>query len=193
MSKTNSGLIAYAKAQVGLPYWWGTFGQTATPALYSSKKKQYPSYYTASDFSRQYGKRVHDCIGLIKGYLWSETPTSAPVYNASQDKSASGMYAISKTKGVSSTFDYIPGRLIYKGSSPSSINHVGVYIGGGMLIEAKGHAYGVVQGPFNLSEWPKPAQLEGGGSLVDLWTGRPVRVGDLNVPAGGFLWLLDEQ
>ena len=46
---------------------------------------------------------------------------------------------------------------------------------------------------FNFSEWPKPAGIEGGGSLVDLWTGHPVRVGDLNVPAGGFLWLLDEQ
>ena len=46
---------------------------------------------------------------------------------------------------------------------------------------------------FNFSEWPKPARLEDGGSLVDLWTGHPVRVGDLNVPAGGFLWLLDEQ
>lgn len=154
MSKTNSGLIAYAKAQLGKPYWWGTFGQIASGSLYASKKKQYPSYYTAGDFSSQYGRRVHDCIGLIKGYLWSDMPTSTPVYNAAQDKSASGMYAISKTKGVSSTFDYIPGRLIYKGSSPSSINHVGVYIGGGMLIEAKGHAYGVVQGPFNVSEWP---------------------------------------
>ena len=60
MSKTNSGLIKYAKAQIGLPYWWGTFGQTASAALHTAKKAQYPSYYTASDFRSQYGKRVHD-------------------------------------------------------------------------------------------------------------------------------------
>lgn len=153
MSKTNSGLIAYAKAQLGKPYWWGTFGQIASGSLYASKKKQYPSYYTAGDFASQYGRRVHDCIGLIKGYLWSESPSSVPKYNASQDKSASMMYLASTVRGVIGTFDYVPGRLIYKGSTPRSINHVGIYIGGGRLIEAKGHAYGVVEGEFKPSEW----------------------------------------
>jgi amylosucrase len=46
---------------------------------------------------------------------------------------------------------------------------------------------------FNFSEWPKPAQLGGGGSFIDLWTGNPVRAEGLTVPAGGFLWLLDMQ
>lgn len=151
--KCNSGLIEYVKHQIGRPYWWGTFGQTATSALHAAKRKQYPSYYTASDFRSQYGKRVHDCIGLVKGYLWSESPTAAPIYNAGQDKSAAGMYAASSVKGKIGTFDNVPGRLIYKGPTAARINHVGIYIGGGMLIEAKGHAYGVVMGPFKASEW----------------------------------------
>lgn len=29
-------------------------------------------------------KRVHDCVGLIKGYMWSETPTSAPEEGAEE-------------------------------------------------------------------------------------------------------------
>ena len=41
-AKTNYGLVAYAKAQLGLPYWYGTFGQIGTEALYTSKKKQWP-------------------------------------------------------------------------------------------------------------------------------------------------------
>lgn len=153
MGKTNTGLIAYALAQLGRPYWWGTFGQVASSSLYASKRKQYPSYYTASDFPKQYGQRVHDCIGLIKGYLWSETPTSVPTYVGAQDKSASGMYSVSSIKGGIGTFDFVPGRLLYKGSSPSKINHVGVYIGGGWIVEAKGHAYGVVKTAFKGSEW----------------------------------------
>lgn len=153
MTKTNSGLIAYAKAQLGLPYWWGTFGQTASSSLFAAKKRQYPSYYTASDFKTQYGQRVHDCIGLIKGYLWSSTPTSAPTYVAAQDKSASGMYKASSIKGRAGTFDFIPGRLVYKGSDPDHINHVGVYIGGGHVIEAKGHAFGVVETVFKGADW----------------------------------------
>ena len=30
MSKTAKGLVEYARAQLGRPYWWGTFGQTDT-------------------------------------------------------------------------------------------------------------------------------------------------------------------
>ena len=142
--KSNTGLIAYAKAQLGKPYWWGTFGQIASGSLYASKKKQYPSYYTANDFASQYGRRVHDCIGLIKGYLWSDTPSSVPQYNAAQDKSASMMYGASKIRGNIGTFDYVPGRLIYKGKSPNGINHVGIYIGDGQFVHAANSSDGLI-------------------------------------------------
>ena len=38
MEKTAQGLIEYAKAQLGRPYWYGTFGQAASKALYDQKK-----------------------------------------------------------------------------------------------------------------------------------------------------------
>ena len=75
MSKTNKGLVAYAKAQVGKPYWFGCFGQKSSLGLLASKRKQYPSYYTANDFNKQIGVKVHDCVGLIKGYLWCDNAT----------------------------------------------------------------------------------------------------------------------
>ena len=30
MTKTNTGLVSYARANLGNPYWYGTFGQTET-------------------------------------------------------------------------------------------------------------------------------------------------------------------
>lgn len=158
MAKTNSGLVAYAKAQVGKPYWWGTYGQTADESLYNSKKKQYPSYYTASDFKSQYGKRVHDCIGLIKGYLWSDSATATPKYNSAQDKNASGMYAAAATKGAISSFPKTAGLLVFRGTSTSKITHVGVYGGDGYVYEAKGHAYGVVKTAYKAADWNYWAQ-----------------------------------
>ncbi len=152
-TKTNSGLVAYAKAQVGKPYWYGTYGQTATASLYAQKKAQYPSYYTANDFASQYGKRCHDCVGLIKGYLWSASATANPTYVGSQDKSASGMYTASSSKGKISTFPGKAGQLVYKGTSVSGIHHVGVYDGAGYVYEAKGHAYGVVKTAYKASDW----------------------------------------
>lgn len=152
MIKTNYGLVAYAKAQLGLPYWYGTFGQIGTEALYVSKKKQWPKFYkwegTAYDnFPSQYGKRVHDCVGLIKGYLWSDTPTSIPKYDSSQDVSANMMRANCSERGAISTMPDIPGVLVFMSG------HVGVYIGNGEVIEARGHEYGVVKTKLALRPW----------------------------------------
>lgn len=140
MAKTNTGLVEYAKAQLGKPYWYGCTGQKSTKDLYAYKKRQYPKQYTWSCPANQLGIKVHDCVGLIKGYLWCDSPTSTTVhYNASQDVSANGMLEKCKQKGTISTMPDIPGILVFLPG------HVGVYIGGGYVIEAKGHAYGVVK------------------------------------------------
>ena len=147
MAKTNTGLVEYAKAQLGKPYWYGCYSQIATEVLYQQKKRQYPGYYTARDFKNQYGQRVHDCIGLIKGYLWSDTPTSTPKYNAAQDVTADGMLDKCKEKGDISTIPELPGVLVF------SSQHVGVYIGNGYVIEAKCHAEGVVKTRLSSRGW----------------------------------------
>lgn len=147
MTKTANGLVEYANAQLGKPYWYGTYGNDATAELYDYKKKQYPKHYTANDFLNQYGERVHDCVGLIKGYLWSDTPTSKPKYNATQDKSANGMYKACKEKGSIATIPEIKGLLVWRSG------HIGVYIGGGYVIEARGHAYGVVKTALKSRNW----------------------------------------
>ena len=150
--KTAKGLVEYAKAQLGLPYWYGTFGNIGTEALYISKKKQYPKYYNwkgtqFDNFSSQYGKRVHDCVGLIKGYLWCDTPTATPKYNSSQDVSANDMRSVCKEKGDIGSMPDIPGVLVFMNG------HVGVYIGGGYVIEARGHEYGVVKTALKSRPW----------------------------------------
>lgn len=147
--KTNLGLVTYCKAQLGKPYWYGTFGHTATAALYMYNKKRLPDYYKDSDFTSQIGQRVHDCIGLVKGYLWSLTPTSDPQYmsNGCPDHSANSMLAACKEKGIIATIPNIPGTLVFMK------DHIGVYIGGGQVIEARGHRYGVVQTELAKRPW----------------------------------------
>lgn len=168
MSKTASGLVAYCKAQLGRPYWWGTFGNTATAQLYYEKKAQYPAYYTAGDFMGQIGQRVHDCVGLVKGYLWSATPESVPVYTASQDVNVPMLYNRCSKRGNIKTLPEIPGVCVFM----ASMEHVGVYIGGGKVIEARGHAWGVVQtnlkdrgwGLWGMPDWITYDTEEGTGS-----------------------------
>ena len=143
MAKTNSGLVEYVTAQVGKPYWFGTFGQIGSASLYEQKKDQYPKYYTAKDFASQYGQRVHDCVGLIKGDLWSETPTSRPKYDAKQDVGADSLYKMCPEKGEISSFPKIAGQCVFKGTNAKK-SHIGVYVGDNKVVEAKGHKYGVI-------------------------------------------------
>ena len=139
--KTGQGLAEYALAQLGRPYWWGCFGQRADGALYAQKKKQYPGYYTAADFQGQYGQKVHDCVGLIKGYLWCDSPDGYPKYNAAQDVAVEGLYRKCSRKGSITTMPETPGICVFM----ANMGHVGVYIGNGEVVEAMGHAYGVVK------------------------------------------------
>lgn len=155
--KTNTGLVAYAKAQIGRPYWYGTYGQEGTEALYKAKKKQYPAYYTASNFMSQCGQKVHDCVGLIKGYMWCLGPEDKnPSYasNGFPDVSANGLYnrCTNKSTNMSKMPD-VPGIAVFMNG------HVGVYVGGGRVVEARGHAYGVVETELNQRGWTKWAYI----------------------------------
>lgn len=155
--KTAAGLIAYCKAQLGKPYWYGTFGQVSTKSLLDYKNEQYPNYYIAKDFEKQLGVKVHDCIGLIKGYMWSKSADDEhPAYatNGFKDLSADRYYRHAKKKGTMSTFPDVAGVAVFmKG-------HVGVYIGNGEVIEARGHAYGVVTTKLSERKWTSWAYID---------------------------------
>ena len=179
--KTGQGLVEYAIAQLGRPYWWGTFGQRADGALYAQKKKQYPGYYTAADFPNQYGQKVHDCVGLIKGYLWCDTPDGTPRYNAAQDVAVEGLYRKCSRKGDISTLPEVPGVCVFM----SNMGHVGVYIGGGEVVEAMGHTYGVVKTRLAGRGWaywgmPEWIEYEDSGAVV-----RPSPADGGSSPQGG--------
>lgn len=147
--KTGTGLAEYAIAQLGKPYWWGTYGQTANDSLLARKRAQYPDYYQANDFQSQFGEKVHDCVGLIKGYRWCDTPDGEPEYEATQDVAVSGLYTQCNKKGTLSSMPDIPGVCVFQ----ADMGHVGVYIGNGYVVEAMGHAYGVVKTQLHNRNW----------------------------------------
>lgn len=172
MSKTGKGLAEYAIAQLGKPYWWGTFGQTASAALLAQKRTQYPDRYDSygDECNKQYGQKVHDCVGLIKGYLWCDTPTSEPIYKAAQDVAVSGLYLVCKEHGNLGTIPEEPGVCVFM----ADMGHVGVYIGNGYVVEATGHAKGVVKTQLDgrgWAFWGKPRWIEYTGETATEVTG----------------------
>ena len=158
-AKTNSELITYAKAYLaaGACYWYGGTGSIGTKELYQRKQKQYPNYYPtaqyeATDYFDQDGKIVMDCCGLVKACLNASAPGQPAPYVKANDLSAPGYYTSGCIeKGtLDSTYTPYPGQLVFK-TNDKGICHVGIYIGNGKCIEAKGHQWGVIESNFDKS------------------------------------------
>lgn len=160
--KTAAGLVRYAQAQLGRPYWWGTSGQISTETLLNGLKKLYPDTYAKPMYAnapQQLGVKVHDCMGLIEGYFWSDNADAPAKYNSNgfTDTTADRLLASATDKGAIATIPEIPGISVHmKG-------HVGIYEGKGNVIEARGHQYGVVRTRLKdrpWTHWARIPQLE---------------------------------
>lgn len=153
IERTNANLVEFVKDVVGSGYWYGCFGQLSSERLYKDKKAQYPDYYTFSyaSYAKDFGTRVCDCAGLIKWFLWSDSMgNKAPTYKASEDKGATGLYNCCSEKGFIGDKPELAGILLFKGTAQTK-THVGVYIGNGDIIEARGHNYGVIKSKIDNS------------------------------------------
>ncbi len=152
-TKTNIGLVEHAIKWLGQKYWYGTYCNDCTMEKYLAKKKQYPSHYGSSrtsqymqDISQR--KKCADCVGLIKGYYWTNDEGRI-VYklDGRPDTSANGMYNKCTVKGDISKMPDVPGMLVFYPG------HVGIYIGNGDVIEARGFNYGVVKTKLRERAW----------------------------------------
>ena len=153
-TKNAADLVAYVTNawQSGWGYVWGTYGQVLTPELFQYKLTQYPEGVGQyADFIRNnwLGKHTADCVGLIKGYGWLNADTMEIEYgtNGMPDVGANQMYYNATRKGTIDTIPEVPGLAVWKSG------HIGVYIGGGQVIEAMGTKYGVVKTQLQGRGW----------------------------------------
>ncbi len=160
-TKNNLDLATYAKEayENGWGYVWGTFGSVLTDALFDYKLAQYPSGVgNYSSFIREnwLGRRTTDCVGLIKGYGWLNPENLAIEYgtNGMPDFSADQMYNGASVRGTMATMPDTPGLAVWKK------DHIGVYIGDGMVVEAMGTKYGVVMTELDSRGWQGWCEIE---------------------------------
>ena len=156
-TKNAHDLAAYAVQawENGWGYVWGTYGRVLTDDLLSAKLTQYPDNVGPyEEFIRDnwLGQHTADCCGLIKGYGWLDTETMTFGYqiNGMPDANANGLYYAAEVSGTIDTIPEIPGLAVWRNG------HIGVYIGGGEVIEAMGTRYGVVKTKLaerNFTHW----------------------------------------
>lgn len=150
--KNNIQLVDYCNKlyNAGARYWFGTFGQIASNSLWIAKKQQYPLQYKSSRDKQikkdiEEGRIVTDCSGLIKGFMMTRD-NGQIVYTPSLDLGANTYYNRATEKGTIKTMPDIPGLAVWKEG------HIGVYVGNGEVIEARGFDYGVQK--YKLADRP---------------------------------------
>lgn len=152
--KTAQGLVSFAQKAVGLPYVISTYGKVLTPAMFDAVYRAHPESvrwhgaYLAGHRQSIIGKRTFDCIGLIKGYLWSDN-AGVIRYGAGgvPDINQDDMFANALLKGKIGTLPEKPGLLVWKRG------HIGIYEGAGYVIEAKDTPSGVIRSPLAQGGW----------------------------------------
>ena len=153
-TKNAADLVAYVTHawQSGWGYVWGTYGSVLTESLLDYKIEQYPDGvggYEKFIRANWLGGRATDCVGLIKGYGWLDPETLTIRYgtNGMPDIGANQMYYDATVSGTIDTMPDTPGLAVWMEG------HIGVYIGGGQVIEAMGTTYGVVKTELDGRDW----------------------------------------
>lgn len=166
---SNEHFADWLEKMVGNPYWYGTTVANCTEDLLKRKTQQYPEHYTADRMAR-YKKDIAekkvcaDCIGLCKGYAWTNGGlnvleaigtgskiTSKYGSNGAPDQSANGMFEYAKKIGMEwGTIGTIPE---IRGIAVRFDGHVGYYVGKGYVVEERGFAYGCVKTKLKDRKW----------------------------------------
>lgn len=164
---TNYGLVEWVKSKLGQGYVYAAyFDRLITEAYLQQKAKQFPNQYSASYLQRSrkwLGRYAGDCVGLIKAYYWQDGDRIVYRHNNRADVSANGMHNLATVKGAISTMPDVPGLYVHFDG------HIGVYIGGGEVVEARGVDYGVVKTKLKDRPWRNWGQVpyvEYGGTML---------------------------
>jgi len=158
--KTVNDLLAFFNDNLGSGYVWGSRGEVCTEALLEKWRLAFSTVSTTPWYDgnsglnykkrcvKWIGKRVFDCSSMFDVFL-------------GVDRNAQGYYSISKTKGRINTFPEIAGLQVFKENVNGYKYHIGLYIGNGKVIEAKGADYGVILSMLPGGGWSDWAYCDG--------------------------------
>lgn len=152
MAIKASDLIA--KFQQALDEKWGyIYGESGE--IWTEQKQNRATRQQTIEYGRKWiGKRVADCSGL---FSWAFRQLGGYMYHGSNTMYKS--YCTKKGK-LSAGAGLKPGTAVFTGTETEH-GHVGLYIGGGDVIEAAGTQQGVIKSKLSNKKWTYWGELKG--------------------------------
>ena len=143
----------------GWGYIWGYAGTMWTSALQENINKTTDENREMSRLygSQWIGRKVTDCSGLLRWalkQLGEEIPHHARYQYTNHSSPKGKLVNGSREDGK----PILPGTAVFLQGSQDRIHHVGVYVGSGICVEAKGAKYGVVTS--KLDHWDHWGELK---------------------------------
>ncbi|MDR0896248.1 MAG: C40 family peptidase [Oscillospiraceae bacterium] len=142
---TASGLIAFAEDQVGNAYIYGAYGQISTDWFRRARAELYPD---AAKLIFRWGAAwdglpAYDCIGLFKAYAISAGMRDLDVKDINTTRA---WYEWTSEKGLLEGSTLQPGMALFRVEGTRTlVRHMGIYIGDGRVIHARGTRWGVAE------------------------------------------------
>lgn len=134
-------------------YIWGTSGIVWTEARQKAATREMTVKYGA----RWIGRLVTDCSGLLR---WALKQLGEDIVHHARYQYTN--WCAAKGKLLNGLREDgtppLPGSAVFLKGSEAHIHHVGVYLGGGVCVEARGTLYGVVTSP--LTRWDYWGELK---------------------------------
>ena len=143
-------LVEYLRSKVGCGYVWGASGETCSPSLREALAKRAPSQKgnILGTCAKWDGLQVFDCASLIR-----EAFEAAGIIRASGATTIWRTWPFIEKGTIANLPQNEPGIAVFVSEGPDKMAHIGITIGGGLVVDCRGSAYGVLLGPVSGHKW----------------------------------------
>ena len=156
MATKASRVKEWALSKQGCGYVWGATGYVLTQSKLDSLIKQYPDYVSQSKNGKWLGKQVFDCAQFTR-FAMKEVGITLVSGASSQWKKTDW-----EQKGTIDTLPKDKVCILYRESPEANpMQHTGIYLGDGYVMDARGSSSGVVYSKLSSYKWTHWAMPKG--------------------------------
>lgn len=146
----------WCKSKVGCGYVWGASGQVLTAVVLAELKAKFPKYINTGIVSKWMGKPVYDCANFVAQAF---NRIGFRPHTGASSQWNNGKWA---DKGEIGTLPKDRVCILFRTSPKAKpMQHTGIYLGDGTVIDARGSNSGVLHTRLEAYKWSHWGLLEG--------------------------------